>query len=75
MDGETRDMVCGLQSSIEGVLGRTFGHFEPTSYSTQVVAGVNYGVSIAVDGGVVNVVIFKGFDGRGEVSSAKFAAH
>mmetsp|Transcript_108191 Transcript_108191/g.170569 ORF Transcript_108191/g.170569 Transcript_108191/m.170569 type:complete len:87 (-) Transcript_108191:60-320(-) len=74
MDEETKAMVLGVKGPIEEELGKKFEKFEPKSYTTQVVAGVNYTIDIDVDGGTVNLKLFKALDGEVQCKEATFAA-
>ena len=58
MDNEVRSKVTKFKSEVESRLGKHFSKFEPLSYSTQVVAGKNYKVRIAVDEGKTILVTF-----------------
>ena len=51
MDEEVRSLVMSQKYQIEAQVGKSFSIFVPVSYQTQVVAGINYRVRIAVDGG------------------------
>lgn len=77
MDAETHTMVVGLKAEIEAKVGTQFAKFEPKSYTTQVVAGTNYDVEIEVDGGFVQVRVFKPLPCHGnapQLSTASFEA-
>jgi cystatin-A/B len=51
MTDEVREMVLSIRSEIEAKAGKNFSTFNPVSYATQVVAGVNYFVKIEVGNG------------------------
>merc|ERR1712224_782941 len=58
-DEETTGMVMKLRPTIEAKHGKTFAKFEPRSYTSQVVAGTNFRFTIEVDGGALEVKVFK----------------
>ena len=77
MDEETRSMIVSQKVKIESSLNTKFSTFNPISYQTQVVAGINYKTRIEVGGGrTISVVLFKAlpcYGGNVEVSEACFA--
>jgi hypothetical protein len=48
-DQDVQGIIDGLKSDVETRLGSTFNLFEALTYTTQVVAGVNYIVKTKVD--------------------------
>jgi len=60
MDKDTMDMVMAQKAHIESKAGKSYSIFVPVSYTTQVVAGINYKVRVAVnDGKNIIVTIFQ----------------
>eukprot|EP00826_Nyctotherus_ovalis_P051843 TRINITY_DN6501_c0_g1_i7.p1 TRINITY_DN6501_c0_g1~~TRINITY_DN6501_c0_g1_i7.p1 ORF type:complete len:106 (-),score=28.97 TRINITY_DN6501_c0_g1_i7:45-362(-) len=78
MDNEVRSMTLSQKEQIESKLNTSFSVFNPLSYQTQVVAGINYKVKVDVgEGKEISVVIFKAlpcYGGNLEVSKASFIA-
>ena len=51
IDAKVMSIACSMKPQIEAQLGRQFSIFVPVSYSSQLVAGLNYKIRVAVDGG------------------------
>jgi cystatin-A/B len=59
-DEEINLIVQSVKPEIESKAGRTFADLKPVSYSTQIVAGMNYFVKLASpDGSFIHVRIFR----------------
>ncbi len=51
MDAEIMARVNAMRPQIEARAGMKYAIFVPVSYASQMVAGINYRVRVAVDGG------------------------
>ena len=51
MDADMHTLIMAQKGAIEAKLGKGFTIFVPVSYQSQVVAGLNHKVRIAVNGG------------------------
>nr|AET79741.1 cysteine protease inhibitor [Acanthamoeba castellanii] len=59
-DDEVNLLVAGVKADLENKAGRTFADLKPVSYATQVVAGINYFVKIAVaEGEYIHARIYR----------------
>ena len=58
-DQEIFDLANSLRSEIEAQAGFNFADFQVLSYTTQVVAGINYKLTIKARDRTLNVVIYK----------------
>ena len=58
-DQEIIQMANNLRSEMESQAGFTFTQFNVLSYTTQVVAGINYKLKIQVGEKTIDVVIYK----------------
>ena len=60
LDAEASQVIYGQKAQLEARLGTHFNIFVPVSYSSQVVAGINYRFRVAVDNGkTVYATIFQ----------------
>ena len=50
-DADVIGMANTFKSQIQAQTGKHFSTFTPVSYQVQVVAGLNYKIRIAIDGG------------------------
>lgn len=68
---EVKALAIKHQKDIEAKLGKKFTTFTPVSYTEQVVAGMNYTVSIDIGGGhKVSAKIYKPLSGETQLSEA-----
>ena len=51
IDPEMQALAVSMKAEIEAKVGKSFTVFAPVSYTSQVVAGMNYRVRISVDEG------------------------
>eukprot|EP00928_Gymnodinium_smaydae_P085884 TRINITY_DN6959_c0_g1_i1.p1 TRINITY_DN6959_c0_g1~~TRINITY_DN6959_c0_g1_i1.p1 ORF type:complete len:115 (-),score=26.44 TRINITY_DN6959_c0_g1_i1:86-430(-) len=76
-DDEVRDVIAAHREAAqakakENGFDHAFTEFEPLSYKTQVVAGINYFVKVKVGAEkVVHLRIYKHFSGSSQLSSVK----
>jgi len=69
---DVRALVESVRGDIETKAGTSFDHFEPTYFSRQVVAGINYFVKINVGNGQsVHVRIYQDLSKHVSVHSVK----
>ena len=69
INDEVRDICDKVKPHVEAKLGRELGHFNPKSFKSQVVAGMNYFVKVCTDhaaGEHIHVRIYR--DLKGDVS-------
>jgi hypothetical protein len=58
-DDTTVELVNGVKSNVENLLGQNFNVWEPVHFRTQVVNGTNYIVKVKTDNDYVHVKIHK----------------
>jgi cystatin-A/B len=65
-------LVNAVKNTVQNRIGQNFATFEPISYRTQVVAGINYFVKIHVGGGnYIHVRIYEHLNGERTVDGVQ----
>ena len=59
MTNDVKELTIALKSEAEKSLNETFSKFEPLSFKSQVVAGVNYFVKVDIGNGNIILRIYK----------------
>merc|ERR1719203_2716769 len=54
-----RDIANNHRADVEGQMGSAYSEWNPTRFSSQVVAGMNYNFEVAVNGGTVSFSVFQ----------------
>jgi len=72
VNDEVRNIANQVKGAIETKLGKTFDHYEPETFTTQVVAGVNYFIKINVGNGeYVHARVYKDLQGHISLNNAQ----
>jgi hypothetical protein len=70
IDEEVKALALKHRGDIEAKLGHKFTKFEPESYTSQIVNGTNYVVTICTGDKKIHAKIYKPINGESSLSEA-----
>jgi len=72
VNDEVRNIANQVKGALETKLGKTFSQYDPESFTTQVVAGINYFIKINVGNGeYVHARVYKDLQGHVSLNNAQ----